>query len=320
MSLMGTLAKLAIGYAAARGVDKMSGGQGLGALFGGAQIAPGEAAADQAPGLGNMQEMMARMAGGAGLGNIQDMVSKLAGQGGLDLGALMGGDAGGKGGLLSGGGGGAGMAGMLAALGGAAAAGGQGAGALLNQFSPPDTAPEAEDAAGLMLRAMIQAAKADGEIDANERKKIMELVGDDADAADIAFVRDQLGAPVDVDALAADTPEAMKMQVYSMSLMSIRVDTEGEAKYLDALARALGLDQQTVNALHVQMGVKPLRLKGPAGRRDFGTKPGRPVEGGGLPALFQAADLCPPLSPRRGPRRRRRAPPEGLPPPGPPRR
>ena len=36
MSLMGTLAKVAIGYAAARGVDRMSGGQGLGGLFGGA--------------------------------------------------------------------------------------------------------------------------------------------------------------------------------------------------------------------------------------------------------------------------------------------
>ena len=249
MSLMGTLAKLAIGYAAARGVDKMSGGQGLAALFGGAQVAPDEATADQAPGLGNMQEMMAQMAGGAGPGNIQDMVSKLAGQGGFDLGALMGGGSGG---------GGTGLAGVLAALGGAAAAGGKGAGALLDQFAAPDAAPQAEDAAGLMLRAMIQAAKADGEIDPDERKKIMELVGEDADAADIAFVRDQLGAPVDVDALAADTPEAMRMQVYSMSLMSIRVDTEGEAKYLDALARALGLDRQTVNALHVQMGVKPL--------------------------------------------------------------
>ena len=39
MGLMGTLAKMAIGYAAARGVDRMSGGQGLGSMLGGgAQI------------------------------------------------------------------------------------------------------------------------------------------------------------------------------------------------------------------------------------------------------------------------------------------
>ncbi len=35
MSLMGTLAKLAVGYAAARGVDKLAGGQGMAGLFGG---------------------------------------------------------------------------------------------------------------------------------------------------------------------------------------------------------------------------------------------------------------------------------------------
>lgn len=273
MSLLGTLAKVAIGYAAARGVDKMAGGQGLGGLFGGAQVSPDDATTDQAPGVGNMQDMMAQMmggaglgggaAGGAGMGNIQDMISKMTAQSGFDLSALMGGggDGGDKGGLLSGasgGGAGAGLAGVLAAMGGAAAMGGKGAGAMLDQFSQSAAAPEAEDAAGLMLRAMIQAAKADGEIDAAEQAKIMETVGDDADEADIAFVREQLAAHVDVAALAADTPDAMKMQVYSMSLMSIRVDTDGEAKYLDALANALGLNQQTVNTLHVQMGVKPL--------------------------------------------------------------
>lgn len=281
MSLMGTLAKVAIGYAAARGIDKLGGAQGIGDLFGGAKIAPGDAQADQAPGLGNMQDMMSQMTGGAGMGGLQDMfakmtggggmaemqemVSKMAWQSGFDLSALMGGGAsasGDKGGLLSaaasGGGGGAGLAGIMAALGGAAAASGAGAGAMIDQFKTAETAPQAEEAAGLMLRAMIQAAKADGEIDAAEQAKIMETVGDDADAEDIAFVKKQLAAEVDVDALAADTPDAQKMQVYAMSLMSIRVDKQSEAQYLDSLARALGLNQQTVNALHMQMGVQPL--------------------------------------------------------------
>lgn len=276
MSLMGTLAKLAIGYAAARGVDRMSGGQGLAGLFGGAKVAPDEAAADQMPGMGNMQEMMAGLTGGAGgglsemmagltqgTGGLQEMMTKaMSGAGGgFDLSALMGGSTAGgeEGGLLSSvPGGGAGIAGILAALGGAAAAGGKGTGALLDQFRPAETAPQMEDAAGLLLRAMIQAAKADGEIDSAEQAKIMETLGDDADAGDISFVKTQLAAPVDVDALAADTPEAMKMQVYSMSLMAIRVDTEGEARYLDRLAKALDLNQQTVNALHLQMGVQPL--------------------------------------------------------------
>lgn len=280
MSLMGTLAKVAIGYATARGVDSLSRGQGLAGLFGGAKIAPEEAQADQAPGVGNMQDVIAKMSGGGsglsglqdmfsqmtggagGLGNMQETITKLAEQSGFDLSAIMGGgtgQSGDKGGLLSGvAGGGTGLAGVLAGLGGAAAMSGKGAGAMMDQFSKVQTAPQAEEAAALMLRAMIQSAKADGRIDAAEQAKIMETVGDDADPEDIAFVRAQLDAPVDPDALAADTPDAQKMQVYSMSLMSIRLDSQGEAQYLDSLARALGLNQQVVNALHLQMGVQPL--------------------------------------------------------------
>lgn len=300
MGLMGTLAKVAMGYAAARGVDHLSKNGGLGGLLGGAQVPSGEARAPQdttaeamgqmpgmeqvrgmmgqmqeqgAQGMGNMQEMMSRMmgsmggaggaaggaggaAGGAGGMDLQGMLGGLMGGGGqTDSGQTDSGEAGG--GLLSGAGG-AGLAGLLAMAGGAAAASGQGVGGLLDQFKTAETAPEAEEAAGLMLRAMIQAAKADGDIDAAEKSKILETIGDDADAADIAFVQEQLSAPVDIDGLAAATPDAQKMQVYSMSLMSIRVDSQAEAAYLDTLAGALGLDQQTVNMLHMQMGVQPL--------------------------------------------------------------
>lgn len=281
MSLMGTLAKVAIGYAAARGIDRMGGGKGIGDLFGGAKIAPGEAQADQAPGMGNMQDMMSQMTGGAGLAGLQDMVAKMtsgsgmgdmkemfakmAQQSGIDMSAFAGGGSGTSGeksGMLSdaaaAGGTGAGMAGILAALGGAAAATGKGTGAMIDQFNTAETAPQAEEAAALMLRAIIQAAKCDGDIDPDEQARIMDTVGEDADAGDIAFVKAQLAAPVDVEALAAATPEAQKMQVYSVSLMSIRVDTQAEAQYLDSLARALGLNQQTVNALHLQMGMAPL--------------------------------------------------------------
>lgn len=274
MGLMGTLAKVAIGYASARGVDQLSQNGGLGGLLGGAQVPSGEAEAGQNPlmeqlqnmmggagGLGDMQDMLGSLmgggAGGAGMGNVQDMLGSLMG----------GGAAGGAGGIQdlmsqmlggnNGGGAGAGLAGLLAMAGGTAAAGG-GMAALMDQLGTKETMPEAEASAGLMLRAMIQAAKADGEIDPDEQAKIMDLVGEDADAEDIAFVKDQLAAPVDIDGLAADTPAPMAMQVYSMSLMSIRVDTPAEAQYLDKLANALGLDQQTANALHLQMGAKPL--------------------------------------------------------------
>ncbi|MFA8385588.1 MAG: tellurite resistance TerB family protein [Pelagibaca sp.] len=259
MSLMGTLAKVAIGYAAARGVDHLAGGKGLGGLMGGAQVAGDNPMAQ-------IQAQMGQMMGGAGGANpLAGIMDKLQ-SGGLDLSSMMGGgatgqDAGDKGGLMSalGGGGGAGLAGLLAAAGGVAAMGGKNMGGMFDQFAKSGAAaPEAEETAALMLRAMIQAAKSDGGIDEAERAKIISTVGDDADAEDIAFVQDQLAAPVDVDALAADTPAALRTQVYSASLMSIRLDTQPEAEYLDALARAMDLDQPTVNALHMQMGVQPL--------------------------------------------------------------
>lgn len=263
MSLMGTLAKVAIGYATARGVDHLSGGKGLGGLMGGAQIAGDNPMA-------KLQAQMGQMMGGGGASGadtpLAGMMEKLQ-SGGLDLSSIMGGSTAGqstgeKGGLLSqlgGGSGGAGLAGILAAAGGMAAMGGKNMGGMLDQFSNSGAAaPQAEETAALMLRAMIQAAKSDGDIDEAERAKILDTVGDDADAEDIAFVREQLAAPVDVDTLAADTPAALRTQVYSASLMTIRLDTQGEAQYLDALARAMELDQPTVNALHMQMGVQPL--------------------------------------------------------------
>ena len=88
-----------------------------------------------------------------------------AGAGGMDiqsmLGGLMGGNTGEapaadapQGGLMSSLGGGAGIAGLLAAAGGAATAGGQGLGAMLEQFQGGSQAPDLEDSAGLLLRAM----------------------------------------------------------------------------------------------------------------------------------------------------------------------
>ncbi len=256
MSLMGTLAKVAIGYAAARGVDRLSGGQGLAGLFSGAQIDASKAAASPAPGTEPLQAMMGQMKGQ--MSGLQDMMADFASKSGMDLSALMGQSAASNP-LFSGGQApGVGMAGLFSAMGGMASMAGKNMGNMIDQFSNMAPNPQADQYAGLLLRAMIQSAKADGKIDASERSKIMDIVGDDADQADIDFVEAQLDADPDPDALAADTPEGMQMQVYSMSLMTIDVDTQGEAKYLDQLAKALGLNQQTVNALHMQMGLKPL--------------------------------------------------------------
>ncbi|MEL7213346.1 MAG: DUF533 domain-containing protein [Pseudomonadota bacterium] len=249
MGLMGTLAKVAIGFAAAKGMEKMNQSGGLQGMMeqmsGGAQT-----------GAGGLQDMMGKMMGGAGAGagNLQDMMSQMMGGGAAPA------ESSDKGGLLSnlGGAGGAGLAGMLAMAGGAAAMGGSGLKDMLGAVGQEKASDEMEQNAGVMLRAIIQAAKADGEIDPEEQARIMETVGEDAEAEDIAFVREQLAAPVNVEALAADTPHGMEAQVYAMSLMSIRVDTQAEVAYLTDLASALRLPKATLDMVHAQMGAPAL--------------------------------------------------------------
>ncbi len=96
---------------------------------------------------------------------------------------------------------------------------------------------------------MIQAAKADGAIDADERARIMDHLTD-ADSAEMDFVLVQMEAPVDVHALAADTSAAMRAQVYAAAVMAIRADTPAESDYLAALATALQLDRSTRDEVH----------------------------------------------------------------------
>ena len=64
--------------------------------------------------------------------------------------------------------------------------------------------PQEEDAAGLMLKAMIQAAKSDGKIDEAEKQKLLANLGDVSEA-ERDFVNREISAPVDVQALAFET-------------------------------------------------------------------------------------------------------------------
>ena len=307
MSLMKTLAKVAIGVAVAKGVGAMaskgrtrqasnSGGGGLlDALTGGGS---------QAQAGGGLQDMLGSLLGGGGqaqagssaggLGGLLEGLSDAsqphggvqssrgAASGGLnDLLAGMGGQSGGLGGLLGGlaKGGGGDLGGLLGGLmGGGAAATVAAApkakstskdksankqrsfGEKFNQSllagDEPDEAPSAEEefAAGLMLKAMIQAAKSDGKIDDHEREKLLGQLGD-VSPAERDFVNAELTAPIDVKGLADQVPNGMEAQVYAMSVMGIDLDNRSEAQYLHDFATALGLDKRGVNHIHAQLGV-----------------------------------------------------------------
>jgi uncharacterized membrane protein YebE (DUF533 family) len=296
MSLMKTLAKVAVGVAVAKGAQSMMRGSqggasqagGLGGLLGG--LTGGSAQQG-----GGLQDMLGGLLGGSqggsggATGGLGGLLEQLGGAGGASaggLGGLLGGLAGGGaqqggglGGLLgglTGGAGSGGLGGLLGGLAGAAGAGGLAKsmaqrpaassadfGAVLNsQFDATPQAPiepsqDQEAAAALMLAAMIQAAKSDGTFDEAEKQKLLSQLGD-VDAEEAAFVQAQLQAPVDVDALVSQTPKGLGAQVYAMSVLGIDLDTQAEAQYLHKLATGYGMKPAEVNDIHTQMGIPSL--------------------------------------------------------------
>ncbi|MCC6517760.1 MAG: DUF533 domain-containing protein, partial [Tabrizicola sp.] len=151
--------------------------------------------------------------------------------------------------------------------------GGGGVGDLLDQVladkpggsgtlrSGPITLPEPEReeelSAALMLRAVIQAVKCDGELDDEERARLMQAMGE-ADQSEVQAVQAELRRPVDVAGLARSVPAGLEPQIYMVSLMALDLDQKAEADYLHQLAGALDLTPDQVNAIHDKAGVQRL--------------------------------------------------------------
>jgi len=293
MNMIGTLGKVAMGVMVARGIGKMLSkrgaqqpggtgqtgglGGGLGDLLGGAL---GGGASSGGGGLGGVLGSVlgggaGRSGGGAGggllggvLGSVLGGAMKQGGQsGGGGLGDLLGGASrGGLGGALGNALGaegkrGDGIGGLLDSLGGGGGSQGGGSlGDLLNSALNGQSVaaqPSEEQKAEILLRAMLMACKADGEIDEREQARIGEHLGD-VSAEEAEFVRSVMRAPVDIDGLARDTPADMAQQVYMMSVLAIDLDEQSEAQYLHKLAQALNVSQSTSNAIHEKLGVPTL--------------------------------------------------------------
>ena len=222
MSLVGTLGRIAVGIAVAKGASAMmnkggSGGGGLGGMLSGAT------------GGGGLGGLLGGAAGGGGLGGLlggalgggQQQQAPNAGLqgnqmpssgGGLgDLGSLLGGAAGG--------GAAGGLGGLLESMSGGASAQAQAPagndagiappvggslGDLLNSALQgkeiPEPEPAQEDLAKILIQAMVNAAKSDGEIDAEEQQKIVANLGDEVSDEERQFVISEMQTPLDTDA------------------------------------------------------------------------------------------------------------------------
>jgi uncharacterized membrane protein YebE (DUF533 family) len=215
----------------------------------------------------------ARSSAGGSLGNLAGMAQDFLGSkqaGGMSgaqvggLGALVGAVLGGGGGAVKGAVGGSAMA-ILGSLALSALKNYQaqaaGAGSAQAAAAPPVTHAEIEAVSDpatekLVLKAMIAAAKADGQVDQAEMQKLVgRIEGGGVSEAERQFVIDEMTRPLDVNEIAREvrTP-AVAAEVYAASILAIDIDTEAERQYLRSLAQALHLDQGTVHRLHQMTG------------------------------------------------------------------
>ena len=116
----------------------------------------------------------------------------------------------------------------------------------------PDNQPAQEELGKAVIRAMIAAAKADGSVDAEERRKLWDRLGSaNLDPDEQAFIFDELAKPLNVDEVAAGatTPE-MAAEIYAASFVAIDATRPAEKAYLGALASKLNLPAGLVAEIH----------------------------------------------------------------------
>lgn len=188
--------------------------------------------------------------------NIGRLVGSLAGSFG---GAALGGAVGGRTGRLVGS-----LVGSMAGsrgIGKSAGGIGDALGGLKDKLDGGDEPEEIdipEEDAAVLIRAMANAAKADGEVDQKEIDEIIGRAGE-IDAESEAFIRSELALPLKLDEFIDSVPGGMEAEVYTMSLLPIDIDTAAEVEYLADLRLGLGLSDEQATEIHEALGV-PLSL------------------------------------------------------------
>lgn len=218
--------------------------------------------------LGNLSQMMggskaAQAGSGKGLGDMLGSVmgsltSNKAALGGLGAlaGSLLGGGKSSAKGAIGGG--------SLAMLGALAFSALKKAGqkpqtpqALL-EVETPQQKQELEDDAAVIVKAMINAAKADGRIDKEEVQKILGKLDDDGlSQEEKEFFTTEASRPLDLPGVinSAAGKAELSAQIYAASLLAIEVDTEAEKQYMQHLADGLKLPAQSVDFIEMTMGM-----------------------------------------------------------------
>ena len=224
---------------------------GLGGLVGSA-LGGSSANSQNSTKAGGLGDILGSLMGGSNQGGVSN--AQVGGIGAL-AGSLLGGGSGAVKGALGGS--------AMAVLGSLALSAlknwqqGQAENSMVNKVSQAEidqiTAPHTEE---LCLKGMISAAKADGQIQEDEMKRIIgKLEEGGITTEERQFVLSEMNKPLDLDNLIQEVPnQQVGAQVYAASLLAITVDTESERAYMRKLAAGLNLNHQTVAQLHRMVG------------------------------------------------------------------
>ncbi|MBN2381285.1 tellurite resistance TerB family protein [bacterium] len=260
---------------AAQGAAGQAGG-GIGDLL--SSVLSGGTQSTRKGGLGGLlssifggSQKTASVSGGGGMG---DLLSKMLGEAGKAVGGQQNLAAGGLGALIGSllGGGGKSMkgamgGGVMALLGmlafNALKSSGQQKPQIPVGLVEPQTEAEKkklETSSEIVLKAMINATKADGQIDDNEINRILgkfSEVGLDSESQN--FLKSQMQQPMETEQLiaAVEGQPELAAQLYAASLLAIEVDTDAEKQYLDQLARGLGLAPEVTTKIQQMVGLQP---------------------------------------------------------------
>ena len=273
--LLGTLIKAGMSPSSVdRTTSALGGRDGLGALtdllgqvMGGSRQSGAAAGGGLGDLLGSVLGGGAGARGGAGsglggvlgsvLGSLANNRSAAGGLGAL-AGAILGGGRGATRGAVGGGG--------LALLAPLAFAALQKAGrqpqmptALMEEETPEQQQQQLEAQAQIIVRAMINAAKADGQIDEAEVQKIIGRLDDNGlTEEEKNFFLVEARKPMDLQGIIAEAAVSQELaaEVYAASLLAIEVDTPAEQQYLQQLAEGLGLPAEAVAHIHATLGVQ----------------------------------------------------------------
>ncbi len=114
-----------------------------------------------------------------------------------------------------------------------------------------------ETKAQLIIKGMLNIAKSDGQVSAEE---IQRIVGQ-AETSGIGdkgqeWLMAELRQPLNLDAFAAEIPNReIAAEIYAASLLAVEVDTQQERDYLRQFAEKTGISPVVVQHLHQSLGV-----------------------------------------------------------------